>query len=276
MTVIETTTVFLPIDLIDPGDNDRKVFDEDQLWALAQSINLIGLTQAITVRPLPNGRYRIVAGERRYRAHLLLGRTEIKAQVDGTLTDKAEADQMLAENTARADLSVMDEARAYQARVDRYGETVEQIATIAGVAEFRVRWRLSLLTLIPECQSAVEANVLPAGPALEVAKLAPNQQMIGLSMWLKNPDMGALRFKELCQRLAATAAEPENLTLGGIDWEAEAAKATPKKHAHVDLIIRLATALVDCGYTGPLLHEASVASGATLTSSDQPSPGGTQ
>ena len=124
-------------DLIIPGDNDRTVFDSTALQQLAESIRQDGLTQPITVRPVSfcpqcsrreiqpfacscdtelQARYEIVAGERRFRACSLLGMDEIPAIVR-TLDDEQAAAIMLLENIQRVDINPIDEARAYQKRM---------------------------------------------------------------------------------------------------------------------------------------------------------------
>lgn len=250
----------IPMSSIVVGVNDRKVFDEDALWQLARSIDKVGLAEPILVRLLADGTHRLVAGERRYRAHLLLGRTEIEATVR-EMTDADEKSLMTAENTGRVDLSVMEEARAY-AKLRDTGMTIAEIADVAGVAEFRVTWRLSLLGLIPEVQAAIECGSVPAGPALELAKLDPNRQIIGMKAWLANPTMGAAAFKRLAGELAK-AQEAEGEQTFGFDLNAEEwvdkAKAMKAPVNLRSLVRQLAEQLEALGYTGPLLDEARIA-----------------
>jgi ParB family chromosome partitioning protein len=257
---VTATLTKIPVAAITPGNNDRRQFDEVKLNALADSIATSGLAEPIVVVPAGDG-YRLVAGERRWRAHQILGWDLIDAIVRPDLDDTDESNVMLAENTARVDLSPMEEARAYQARID-IGQTVEEIATIAGVAEFRVRWRLDLLGLVDEAQQAIEAGALPPGPALELRKLNGDHQRIGLKAWLANPTMGAQAFRKLTDQLLVAQSKANDL--GGLfadedEW-VDKAKAMKRPKLTVPtlagLVRRLANALEDAGYDGPLLEEA--------------------
>jgi len=229
---------FIPLDDIRPGDNDRKEFDEDELLSLSQSIAEIGLGMAILVRPTPDGPtpFQLVGGERRWRAHQLppcSHLTTIKAIIDHDLSDKDASAMMLAENTGRVDLRHLEEARAYAKRVEA-GATVAEIARQAGVAEFRVQWRLDLLALCPEAQHAIDAGLLPPGPALELRKLDGNLQVAALKAWTANPTMGHLPFKKLCSKWAAEAAraEPEGMfALDTDQWITEAVAVKAKTHS---------------------------------------------
>lgn len=165
----------IPVDEIVTADNDRKKFDEKDLANLAESIREHGLAQPITVRRLLAG-YELVAGERRWRAHKLLGKATIDAIVRDDMDDSSAASVMLAENTARVDLSPIEEARAYRSRMDRFGDSVEQVAVRAGVAPSRVRWRLDLLRLAPDLQDMVDTGALKPGFAWELIELDHNRQ----------------------------------------------------------------------------------------------------
>jgi ParB/RepB/Spo0J family partition protein len=168
-----------------PGDNgtghqDRTKFDG--LAELAASISEHGLIQPITVRPVgESDLYQIVAGERRFRACELLGWQEIPAIVADLTSDEASA-VMLAENTGRADLDPIDEGRAYQVRILRFGWTVAECARSAGVSEVRVQFRLKLLKLRPDLQDLVRSGNLALGYAqiLADANLDVNRQLLAI------------------------------------------------------------------------------------------------
>ena len=162
----------------------RKEFDEQELRELADSINENGLSQPITVRPLPKDDprweqgivYEIVMGERRFRAHQLLGADDILAHVK-----RMDADEMqiavIIENLQRADISPLEEARAYQERLDA-GMTVDQLARAVGLKSqpWRILYRTRLLKLAPEHQTLLGAGALSLNAAQEIAKLPPPMQ----------------------------------------------------------------------------------------------------
>lgn len=188
-----------------PGANDRTVFDARKLDELAASIREFGLIQPISVRPVllcscgfvtaetldrcPDcdsdalePKYQITAGERRYRATILAGLDRINAIVR-TLDDEQQSIMMLAENVARADLDPIDEALAYQSRIDAFGWTTQECADRAGVSAIRVRFRCKLLTLRQDLQKLVRDGQLDLGYAqiLSDGALDANRQLIALS-----------------------------------------------------------------------------------------------
>lgn len=192
---------FLPIEQITAGDNDRRTFDPAKLAELAASIQENGLAQPITVRPI-NGGYQIVAGERRFRACQLLGLAEVPVIIREMTDDQASA-VMLAENTARADLDVIDEAHAYAKRIAA-GWTVEKVAQTAGVSEIRVQFRVKLLKLSPVIQQVVKTGnmTLAYAQALADAGLDSNRQLMAVR-WLQAQDKPSLaQWRAFINKLA--------------------------------------------------------------------------
>ncbi|MBE6604458.1 MAG: ParB/RepB/Spo0J family partition protein [Ruminococcaceae bacterium] len=152
MGMKEGTTTTLRISEIEPrSDQPRKQFDQAALEALADSIAAYGVLQPILVRPNPNfeGSYEIIAGERRWRGAKMAGLTEIPAVVlDGD--DLKTAQIALIENVQREDLNVVEEAFGYQALLDRFDMTQEEISRIAGKSRSAVANTLRLLDLPDE------------------------------------------------------------------------------------------------------------------------------
>jgi ParB family chromosome partitioning protein len=158
---------------IDPNpDQPRKKFEEASLRELADSIRERGLLQPITVRP--NGqRFEIVAGERRWRAHRLLAKQEITANV--VAMDDGERDlAAIIENLQREDIAPIEEANAFRRLIDK-GMTAEDIAKATGAALFRVRWRLQLLNLSPAILALFEGAQLDRQQAMEIARLSEHR-----------------------------------------------------------------------------------------------------
>ncbi|MGH9297910.1 MAG: ParB/RepB/Spo0J family partition protein, partial [Acidimicrobiales bacterium] len=144
----------LQLGRIKPGDNDHKSFPDSEMRELANSITAHGLAQPITVRPVGATFYELVAGERRFRAFQLLGREFIPCIIR-ELSDEEASAIMLAENTHRADLSPIEEARGYRSRMDRFELTAQQVAEWAHVTPERVKGRLELLELRDDAQHLV-------------------------------------------------------------------------------------------------------------------------
>lgn len=220
---------------IRPGDNDRTEFDPEDLWALSESIAEIGQLSPVLVRWTPGDEteYQLCAGERRWRAHQLEPCAHldvIDAIIDYDMTDATQSSKMLAENTGRKDLRVMEESNAYRKRFDD-GLTVEQIAKEAGVAKFRVQWRLDLLDLCPQAQDAVDCGLLPPACALELRRLGTDHQIAALKAWMANPTMGHIPFKRKCVEWADQANAAVQTGMFALDtdqWVDEAVAMTRK------------------------------------------------
>jgi ParB/RepB/Spo0J family partition protein len=187
--------------LIVAGSNDRQQFNANALADLAASIDEHGLAQPPTFRPLPGGQYEIVAGERRTRAcRDLLGWTEIPAIVRD-LSDEEAAAIMLAENTGRADLNPIEEATAYQVRIDAFGWDAARVAETAGVSVQRVHDRLALLALVEDIQHFVKTGAFPVSYAKMLTDLDANRQRIALRLFNRSASMPMHRWRGVVQQL---------------------------------------------------------------------------
>lgn len=161
----ETPANEIAIDTIFPNDNQpRQHFDEEALAELAASIADVGLLQPILVRPVAEGRYEIIAGERRWRASKRAGLTHIPAIVRAASHSTA-LEIALIENIQRKDISPIECARAYQRLSQEFGLTQEQIAEKVGKSRSAVANCMRLLRLSPEMQAAIEAGTLSEGHA---------------------------------------------------------------------------------------------------------------
>lgn len=167
----------VPLALIDPNpDQPRQHFDEAALAELAASIREKGLMQAIVVTEREDGRFMIVSGERRWRAHKLNGAATILAKIEAPLTPCDVMVRAIMENAARRDVSPLEEAVAYQRCIDM-GLTVEELARQLGVSQpWRISDRLALLALRPEYQTLLRSNALTVTQAQQMATLAPRDQ----------------------------------------------------------------------------------------------------
>lgn len=179
----------IKISQIVPGKNDRTVFDETGLRELADNIKEHGLIQPITVRYKKTSRqFEIIAGERRFRACKLLKWKKIPAIVK-IMKDEEAAAITLAENIARQSLDPIDEAQAYQRRIDDFSWTIEDLAKYAGTSSIHIRFRLKLLKLIPEIQKLIRFGNISLGYAqiLADAALDTNFQLCAFATFRDNP-----------------------------------------------------------------------------------------
>ena len=153
----------LPVGLIKPNpDQPRTQFDPEALTALAASIEASGVVQPLLVRPLPDGSYELVAGERRWRAAQQAGLEKVPAVV----RDQEQAERLqaaLIENMVREDLNPIEEARACAALVEELGLTKEELARRVGRSRPAVSNLIRLLELPDEMLTALEAGELSEG-----------------------------------------------------------------------------------------------------------------
>lgn len=155
----------IPLDQIDRNPfQTRSQIDVEQLAELAASIAANGVVQPILVRPQPNGRYQLIAGERRWRASELAGKTTVPA-ILRQVSDEQAMEITIVENLQRADLNPMEQARAFERLSREFHMTQEQMAVRTGKDRATVSNFLRLLRLPSTVQTRVEAGELSFGHA---------------------------------------------------------------------------------------------------------------
>ena len=190
----------LKLSLIDPkGDQPRKYFDKDALEELASSIRENGLLQPILVREYGEGRYQIIAGERRYRASKLAGLSDIPAIIlDRSNKDVAEIS--LIENIQREDLNPIEEAMAYRALAKDYGMTQEQLSERVGKSRSAIANSVRLLDLPEAVLTMVAAKELSAGHARTLLGLKDTEDMLLLAQAAAEQGMSVRHLEEAVKR----------------------------------------------------------------------------
>lgn len=155
----------IPLDAIDPNpDQPRRMFDDDALAALAESIAEVGVLQPISVKPAEEGRYVIIAGERRWRAARRAGLAEIPAMIRQADAEQA-LTQALVENIQREDLTPLEEAAAYRQLLEDFGMSHEELGTRVGKSRPAITNTLRLLQLPASIQGMLERGEITAGHA---------------------------------------------------------------------------------------------------------------
>jgi ParB family chromosome partitioning protein len=155
-------------------------FDEIALAELAESIKASGVIQPIMVRPQPNGRFQLIAGERRWMASQKAGKTTIPAIAKNVSNEQA-MEITIIENLQREDLNAMEQARAYERLGREFGLTQEQMAQRTGKDRSSVSNFLRLLKLPPEVQQMVENDKLSFGHAKALMSLDSPEAMLKLA-----------------------------------------------------------------------------------------------
>ncbi|MCD7723894.1 MAG: ParB/RepB/Spo0J family partition protein [Clostridiales bacterium] len=167
----------LPLNEIVPNkDQPRKTFDEVALAELAESIRRHGVLQPLLVRPIPEGGYQLVAGERRWRASRQAGLKEVPAIIR-ELSDTETMEISIIENLQREDLNPIEEAEGLQALVERCGFTQEQVAASVGKSRPAITNSLRLLNLPQEVREMTRRGEISAGHARALLAL-DNEAMI--------------------------------------------------------------------------------------------------
>ncbi len=177
----ENMVSHLKLSQIDPkSDQPRKHFDKEALEQLSASIMENGLLQPILVREYGDGRYQIIAGERRFRASKLAGLTEIPAIVLER-DDKKAAEIALIENIQREDLNPVEEALGYRSLAEEYDMTQEEISIKVGKSRSAIANTLRLLDLPDEILTLVASGELSAGHARTLLGVKSRDNMILLA-----------------------------------------------------------------------------------------------
>ena len=175
----------------------RKDFDEEALASLADSIKEHGVIQPLLVRPLDNGSYQLVAGERRWRAARMAGMSEVPVIIK-ELSDRETMGIGLIENLQREDLNPIEEALGYQTLMDTYDFTQDEISRRVGRSRPAVANALRLLHLPQEVIALVRKKELSSGHARAILALPDEETMIETA---KKAAKGNVSVREI-ERLA--------------------------------------------------------------------------
>lgn len=191
----------LKISLIDPkADQPRKYFDKEALEQLSSSIAEHGVLQPILVREYGDGRYQIIAGERRFRASKLAGLTEIPAIVLEH-DDKKAAEIALIENVQREDLNPLEEALGYKTLAEEYEMTQEELSARVGKSRSAIANTLRLLDLPDEILTLVASKELSAGHARTLLGVKDRDNMILLAQRAVEDDLSVRVLEEEVKRI---------------------------------------------------------------------------
>lgn len=213
----------LPLHKVEPNPNQpRQDFDPEQLEALARSIQEHGVVQPLTVRPLPNGYYQIIAGERRWRAARMAELKEIPAVIMEA-DDKKTTELALIENLQRQDLNPVEEALGYQSLISDYGLTQEEAANRVGKSRPAVTNALRLLQLTPEILEMVRKGSLSAGHARAVLSLKSPQKQQQAAQKIVALGLSVRQAELLCKNMEREPAPQKPVSLA-VDYVAECEK----------------------------------------------------
>ncbi len=183
-------------------DQPRKAFDDESLQLLADSIATHGVLQPIIVRENPSfpGAYEIIAGERRWRAAKMAGLSEMPVvMIDGD--DLKVAQVALVENVQREDLNPVEEAFAYQALIERFGLTQEQLSKEVGKSRSAIANMLRLIDLPDEVLELLKDGKITNGHARALLGLDYEEDMIALANKICERDLSVREVERLVRRM---------------------------------------------------------------------------
>ncbi len=199
-----STTKVKLLDIEPNRDQPRKQFDEEALAELSDSIAQHGVLQPLLVRPMPDGGYQLVAGERRWRASRMAGLTEVPVVIRD-LTDSQVAELALVENLQRENLNPLEEANGYKELSDKFGYTQEKIAEIVGKSRPSIANALRLLNLPEDVQEMVSSGSLSMGHARAILGLEDDKMKIDLAKLVIANDLSVRETERIARNMAKEA-----------------------------------------------------------------------
>ena len=190
----------IPIDMLKRGQyQPRTHMDAEALEELSQSITARGVVQPIVVRPLSDGDYEIIAGERRWRAAQLAGLDTVPVLVRD-IPDEAALVIALVENIQREDLNPIEQATGLKRLLDEFGLTHEQVAAGIGRSRSAVTNLLRLLTLSSKAKALLEGGELEMGHARALLTL-PNRKQDTLAQEIAKKRLSVRQTEALVRRI---------------------------------------------------------------------------
>ena len=206
----------LPVNCIQRGRyQPRQDLREDTLRELAESIRAQGVVQPVVVRPLGEGRYELIAGERRWRAAQLAELSEVPAVIR-EVSDQAAIAMALIENIQREDLNPLEEAAALQRLIAEFNLTHQQAAEAVGRSRAAVSNLLRLLELAEDVQRLVRERKLDMGHARALLPLPPPLQREAARQ-VQVRGLSARETEDLARRLQQTVSDPAPATQQPLD-----------------------------------------------------------
>lgn len=196
---------------IEPNhEQPRKIFDENALSELADSIAQHGVIQPLVVRPQTNGSYQLVAGERRWRAARVAGLTEVPVVIK-ELTDSETVEIAMVENLQREDLNPLEEALGYRFMMERLSLTQEQAAQKVGKSRPVVANALRLLKLPQEVQSMLSDNLITSGHARALLAFENESELISVAKRIIKEDLSVREVEVLAKKSKKVPKEKKDI-----------------------------------------------------------------
>ena len=193
--------VNIKIDDIYPNDNQpRRNFDEDRIIALCESIKKHDILQPIIVKADNNGKYMIIAGERRYRASIMAKKKEIPAIIK-EIPVKEVMEIALLENLQRENLNIIEEAMAYKNLIESYNSTQEEIASLVGKSRPYITNTMRLLNLSKEVIKYIELDEISPGHGKALLRVSDKKKQVELAQKIIKENLSVRKTEEIIKSI---------------------------------------------------------------------------
>jgi len=198
----------VPIERILPNPfQPRKLFEKDKIEELANSIRQYGIVQPLIVRPKENG-YEIIAGERRYRAAVMVGLKEVPVVIR-SVPDREMAELAIVENLQREDLHYLEEAEGLQQLIANFGLTQDELARRMGKNQSTIANKLRLLKLAPEIRAELANSDLTERHARALLKLEDSSLQERALRQVIQEGLNVRQTEDLVEKIIKEAREAE-------------------------------------------------------------------
>lgn len=192
---------------IEPNrEQPRKKFSDEAITSLADSIREHGMLQPILVRPLSEGGYQIVAGERRWRAARMLGLDEVPVNIR-ELSDSETMQIAIIENLQRENLNPVEEANGYNELIEKYGMTQDKVAKMVGRSRSSVANAIRILTLPESVLDMIEKGDLSVGHAKALLGFEDMELLTSIAEKAANGGMTVRQVEKAVQKSAESETE---------------------------------------------------------------------
>ena len=197
----QTQIVNVKISDIYPNNTQPRIhFDEDKIIALCESIKKHGVLQPIVLRKDEDGRYMIIAGERRYRASIMAKKQEIPAIIKN-IPIKEVMEIALVENLQRENLNIIEEGKAYKNLIEEYHSTQEEIAELVGKSRPYITNTMRLLNLSEEVKKYIELNKISPGHGKALLRVSDEMKQIELAQRIINENLSVRKTEEIVKNI---------------------------------------------------------------------------
>lgn len=201
-------TVELDVKLIEPNPfQPRIIFDDESFEELKNSIQEKGVIQPILVRPIEDGRYQVVAGERRLRATISLGIEKIPVHVKEITSDEEMLEIALIENVQREQLNPIDLAKGYQQLIDELGLTQEDVARKIGKDRTTVANVIRLLKLPNKIQASLQNGEIREGHARALLRIADNREQERVWKKVVKEELSVRAVEQMARKIVTKSKE---------------------------------------------------------------------